>query len=51
MVKGCEMGLRSVEEYKASLKDGRRVFFRGQLVPDVTEHPVIGVAVKHAAMR
>jgi len=44
------MGLRSVEQYKASLKDGRRVFFRGQSVPDVTEHPVIGVAVNHAAI-
>src|SRR5947209_627525 len=43
------MSLRSVEAYKASLKDGRRVFFRGKLVPDVTAHPVIGVAVDHAA--
>jgi aromatic ring hydroxylase len=44
------MGLRSAEQYIASLKDARRVFFRGRLVPDVTEHPVIGVAVRHAAI-
>jgi len=43
------MGLRSAEQYVASLKDGRRVFFRGKRVADVTTHPVIGVAVKHAA--
>jgi aromatic ring hydroxylase len=43
------MGLRSADEYVASLRDGRRVFFRGKRVPDVTAHPVIGVAVKHAA--
>jgi 4-hydroxybutyryl-CoA dehydratase / vinylacetyl-CoA-Delta-isomerase len=43
------MGLRSAEEYIASLRDGRRVFFRGEQVRDVTTHPVIGVAVRHAA--
>ncbi len=43
------MGLRSADEYIASLKDGRRVFFRGAKVDDVTTHPVIGVAVRHAA--
>jgi aromatic ring hydroxylase len=44
------MALRSVEQYVASLKDGRRVFFRGKKVEDVTTHPVIGVAVQHAAI-
>src|SRR5262245_26238056 len=44
------MALRSVEQYIESLRDNRTVFFRGERVPDVTEHPVIGVAVRHAAI-
>jgi 4-hydroxybutyryl-CoA dehydratase/vinylacetyl-CoA-Delta-isomerase len=44
------MGLRTVDEYKASLRDGRLVYFRGKRVEDVTAHPVIGMAVDHAAI-
>ncbi len=44
------MGLRTPEQYKASLKDGREVYYRGELVPDVTTHPIIGVAVEHACI-
>ncbi len=44
------MGLRTAEQYKASLRDGRAVFFRGDKVADVTTHPVIGIAVEHAAI-
>ncbi|HVA80643.1 MAG TPA: 4-hydroxyphenylacetate 3-hydroxylase N-terminal domain-containing protein [Candidatus Binataceae bacterium] len=44
------MGLRTADEYKASLRDGRAVFFRGEKVADVTTHPVIGIAVEHAAL-
>jgi aromatic ring hydroxylase len=44
------MALRSVEQYVQSLRDGRRVYFRGERVPDVTAHPVIGVAVRHASI-
>ncbi len=43
------MPLRTADQYIASLRDNRRVFFRGQRVADVTTHPVIGVAVRHAA--
>ncbi len=43
------MALRTVEEYVESLRDGRVVYFRGQRVGDVTTHPVISVAVNHAA--
>ena len=42
------MGLRTPEQYKESLRDGRAVFFRGEKVADVTKHPVIGIAVEHA---
>jgi aromatic ring hydroxylase len=44
------MALRSVDDYVRSLRDGRTVFFRGKRVEDVTTHPVISVAVKHAAI-
>ena len=44
------MALLTVEEYKQSLRDGRTVYYRGELVNDVTTHPVIGLAVEHAAI-
>ena len=44
------MGLRTPEQYKASLKDGREVYYRGEKVDDVTTHPIIGVAVEHACI-
>lgn len=44
------MGLRSVQQYVDTLRDSRRVCFRGEAVTDVTRHPVIGVAVRHAAI-
>ena len=43
------MALLTAEEYKQSLRDGRTVYYRGELVNDVTTHPVIGLAVEHAA--
>ncbi|HLY67212.1 MAG TPA: 4-hydroxyphenylacetate 3-hydroxylase N-terminal domain-containing protein [Chloroflexota bacterium] len=42
--------MRTPDQYKASLRDGRRVFYRGQVVEDVTAHPVLGIAVEHAAL-
>ena len=44
------MGLRTPEQYKQSLRDGRAVFYRGEKVNDVTTHPVIGIAVEHACI-
>src|SRR5437773_535483 len=44
------MPLRSVEQYVESLRDARTVYYRGERVADVTRHPVIGVAVRHAAI-
>ena len=44
------MPLRTPQQYIDSLKDERTVYFRGKRVPDVTTHPVIGVAVTHAAI-
>jgi 4-hydroxybutyryl-CoA dehydratase/vinylacetyl-CoA-Delta-isomerase len=44
------MPLRTVQQYVESLRDDRTVFFRGERVPDVTCHPVISVAVRHASI-
>lgn len=44
------MGLRTPEQYVASLRDGRTVFYKGERVPDVTAHPVIQVAIDHASI-
>ena len=44
------MSLRSPSEYRESLRDGRKVFYRGERVEDVTNHPVIRIAVDHAAI-
>lgn len=44
------MALRTPEQYKESLRDDRHVYFRGRRVEDVTAHPVIGIAVDHAAI-
>ncbi len=44
------MALRTPEEYRASLRDGRRVFFRGERVADVTTHPALAEAVDHATI-
>ena len=42
--------LRSESEYRESLRDGRRVYYRGEAVPDVSTHPVMRYAVDHAAL-
>ncbi len=44
------MGLRTPAEYVESLKDNRTVYYRGERVADVTTHPVIAKAVKHACV-
>ncbi len=44
------MGLRTPAEYVESLRDGREIWYRGQRVDDVTTHPVIGKAVRHAVI-
>ncbi len=39
------MGIRTVEEYKQSLRDGRRVYISGERVEDITKHRVLGLTV------
>jgi 4-hydroxybutyryl-CoA dehydratase/vinylacetyl-CoA-Delta-isomerase len=43
------MGLKSPEEFKESLRDGRVVYINGEKVEDVTTHPQLKVAVETAA--
>jgi Aromatic ring hydroxylase len=43
------MGLRTADEYRAGLLDGRRVFYRGERVTDVVGHPELAPAVDHSA--
>ncbi|ADY00892.1 Vinylacetyl-CoA Delta-isomerase [Vulcanisaeta moutnovskia 768-28] len=40
---------RSPIEYMNSVKDGRVVYYRGKRVDDITTHPVISIAVRHAS--
>ncbi len=43
------MALRTAEQYREGLKDGRNVYMLGKQVPDVTEDPFIKVGVETAA--
>jgi len=43
------MSLKSPKEYIDSLRDDRTVFYRGERVRDVTEHPVTRRAIDHVA--
>jgi 4-hydroxybutyryl-CoA dehydratase / vinylacetyl-CoA-Delta-isomerase len=42
--------MRTMDEYRASLRDGRAVYYQGERVADVTVHPALRVAVEHAAL-
>ena len=44
------MGLTTADEYRASLRDGRTLWYRGRRVPDILEEPDLRVAVDHAAL-
>lgn len=42
---GDKVCLRTSEEYREALRDGRRVWFEGEFVNDVTEHPAFSGVV------
>ncbi|MBI3015373.1 MAG: gamma-aminobutyrate dehydratase [Candidatus Tectomicrobia bacterium] len=42
--------MRSPSEYRQSLRDGRKIHYRGARVEDVTIHPALRIAVDHAAI-
>lgn len=44
------MGLRDADEYREGLRDGRRVWYRGRRVSDVTIEDELRIGVDHAAI-
>ncbi len=44
------MPLRTADEYVASLRDGRRVYYHGVRIADVTTHDVFSAAIRHASI-
>ena len=44
------MGLRSADEFREGLRDGRQVYYRGERVEDVTAHHDLGIGVNHVAL-
>ncbi len=44
------MGLRTADEFREGLRDGRVVYAGGEQVADVTAHPDIGIGVDHVAL-
>ena len=42
--------LRTSDQYRAALQDGREVYYRGRRIPDVLAEPELRVAVDHAAI-
>jgi 4-hydroxybutyryl-CoA dehydratase/vinylacetyl-CoA-Delta-isomerase len=43
------MGLRTADEFRESLRDGRQVYVFGEKVEDVTAHPILKISVDTAA--
>jgi 4-hydroxybutyryl-CoA dehydratase/vinylacetyl-CoA-Delta-isomerase len=43
------MGLRTPEQFKESLKDGRQVYIFGERVEDITTHPILKITVDTVA--
>lgn len=44
------MGLRTPQQFLDGLRDRREVYYRGQRVESVPDHPELGVAARHAAI-
>ena len=44
------MPLRTPDEYKKSLRDDRTIYFKGERIKDVTQHPVLKTVVEHACL-
>jgi len=44
------MALRTSDDYRKALADGRRLHYQGRLVADINEEPDLRVAVDHAAI-
>ena len=45
-----DMALRTSDEFRAGLRDGRRVVYRGARIEDVVAEPELGPAIDHSAV-
>src|SRR5690242_2165320 len=48
--RGANLGLRTADEYRSSLRDGRTLWYRGKRVDDILAEPDLRVAVDNAAV-
>ena len=44
------MGVRTPAQFRASLRDGRVVYYKGKRVEDVSAHPVLKIGVDSSAV-
>ena len=44
------MGVRTPEQFLDGLRDDRTVYYRGQRVKAVPDHPELGIAARHASI-
>ena len=44
------MALRTAAQFLAGLRDTREVYYRGERVPNVVDHPELAVAARHASI-
>src|SRR6266851_1662014 len=44
------MGLRTADEFLAGLRDAREVYYRGERVMVVPDHPELGIVARHVAI-
>lgn len=44
------MGLRTADEYRESIQDDREVFYKGERVESLVDHPALSISVDHAAV-
>jgi len=42
--------VRTAQEFLDGLRDSREVFYRGERVDSVVDHPELGIAARHAAL-
>ena len=44
------MGLRTADQFLAGLRDSREVYYRGERITQVPDHPELGVVARHVAI-
>lgn len=44
------MGLRTADQYRESIRDDRDVYYKGERVENLIDHPALSISVDHAAV-